>query len=386
MSAYTTVTHTSWFSRIKSALAGLIIGPICIILAVWLLWYNEGRAVERAQDLKLGAKLVQEIPADTYDAQNDSKLVHISAPIVGGELRDASFWVALSGALLERRVEMYQWSEKESSQTKEDFGGSTTTTKTYSYEKVWSERLIDASRFAEQGKYTNPTDMRYSAQSFQDTGFMLGAFRLSQDLLSSLPTGKTLNLGSQTLTLGTGMTLQGDTIFIGNNPATPEIGDMKITYRALQNGEVLSVIAAQNPQAILSPYQAKNKTLERISLGTHTAQEMFSQMTTENIFLTWGLRVAGLLLMFVGFSAFFGLLPILWAVVPFIGKIIGFGVGFIALLLTLALGGTVIILAWIVARPFFAIGGAVLLIALLVFLWKQKKSHWDTIQAPIPTI
>ena len=91
MSAYTTVTHTSWFSRIKSAFAGLIIGPICIVLAVWLLWHNEGRAVERAQDLKLGAKLVQEIPADTYNAQNDSKLVHISAPIVGEELRDSTF-------------------------------------------------------------------------------------------------------------------------------------------------------------------------------------------------------------------------------------------------------------------------------------------------------
>jgi len=46
----------------------------------------------------------------------------------------------------------------------------------------------------------------------------------------------------------------------------------------------------------------------------------------------------------------------------------------------------VIILAWIVARPLFAIGGAVLLIALLVFLWKQKKSQGNTIETPTPTI
>ena len=58
---------------------------------MWLLWYNEGRAVERAQDLKLGAKLVQEIPAESYNPKNDSKLVHISAPIVGEELRDSTF-------------------------------------------------------------------------------------------------------------------------------------------------------------------------------------------------------------------------------------------------------------------------------------------------------
>jgi hypothetical protein len=174
--------------------------------------------------------------------------------------------VTISGALLERRVEIYQWEERESSQTKENLGGGTTTTKTYSYEKVWSEKLIDASRFAEQGKYSNPTQMMYSAEDFQDRDFTLGAFRLSQDFLNSLPTGKTLNLGSQTLTLGTGMTLQGDTIFIGKNPTIPEIGDMRISYRALENGEVLSVIAAQNPNAVLSPYQAKNKTLERISL------------------------------------------------------------------------------------------------------------------------
>ncbi len=91
MSAYTVVTQTSWFSRIKSALAGIIIGPICIFLAIWFLWYNEGRAVERAQDLSLGVKVVQEIASETYDPSYDNKLVHISAPITGRNLSDTQF-------------------------------------------------------------------------------------------------------------------------------------------------------------------------------------------------------------------------------------------------------------------------------------------------------
>lgn len=120
MNAYTTVTQNSWLSRIKSALGGIIIGPICIIIAVWLLWYNEGRSVERAQDLELGIKLVQEISSESYNPSLDTQLVHISGMIQGKTLNDPTFGVTVSGAILERSVEMYQWSEKESTQTKEN--------------------------------------------------------------------------------------------------------------------------------------------------------------------------------------------------------------------------------------------------------------------------
>lgn len=118
------------------------------------------------------------------------------------------------------------------------------------------------------------------------------------------------------------MTLQQNHIFIGNDSLTPQIGDMRISYSALNNGETLSIIAGQNPNALLSPYQAKNKTLSRISLGTVSAQDMFSQMQTENKLLTWGLRVGGLLLMFIGWSAFFSIIPILGAFIPLFGKLL----------------------------------------------------------------
>ncbi len=131
--------------------------------------------------------------------------------------------MTISGATLERNVEMFQWKQNESSQTKENLGGSTTTTKSYTYEKVWSSQLIDSASFAETGKYINPTSFPYSGESFLDENFKLGALSLSQNLLASLPSGKEVSLATQKMILGTGQTLQNNSVFIGSDIQTPQI-------------------------------------------------------------------------------------------------------------------------------------------------------------------
>jgi hypothetical protein len=45
-----------FFSRITNSLAGLIIGPLLIIGAIVLLWWNEGRAVQAIVGLKDAAR------------------------------------------------------------------------------------------------------------------------------------------------------------------------------------------------------------------------------------------------------------------------------------------------------------------------------------------
>ena len=44
--SFTETTRTSWFSRLKSGLAGLIIGPLLVLGMIWLLSWNEGRSVQ----------------------------------------------------------------------------------------------------------------------------------------------------------------------------------------------------------------------------------------------------------------------------------------------------------------------------------------------------
>ena len=44
--SFTETTTTSWFSRLKSGLAGLVIGPLLVLGMIWLLSWNEGRSVQ----------------------------------------------------------------------------------------------------------------------------------------------------------------------------------------------------------------------------------------------------------------------------------------------------------------------------------------------------
>ncbi|MBQ9554582.1 hypothetical protein IJU97_06720 [bacterium] len=45
---------------------------------------------------------------------------------------------------------MYQWEEEERTSTEDNLGGSSTTTKEYTYHKKWSDTAIDSSNFYEQ--------------------------------------------------------------------------------------------------------------------------------------------------------------------------------------------------------------------------------------------
>ena len=56
--AVTEVTEESWFSRLGGAFKGILTGIVLFILAIPLLFWNEGRAVRRAAALKQGAASV----------------------------------------------------------------------------------------------------------------------------------------------------------------------------------------------------------------------------------------------------------------------------------------------------------------------------------------
>ena len=51
MDSFTEVSHESWFSRIKSAIVGVVFGLLLFVIAFPVLFINEGRAVKTAKAL-----------------------------------------------------------------------------------------------------------------------------------------------------------------------------------------------------------------------------------------------------------------------------------------------------------------------------------------------
>jgi len=75
------VTHTSWFTRLKNALTGIVVGIILIIATSILLFWNESRAVKTYDSLAEGKAAVVAASPDAIDPSLEAKLVHLQGTI-----------------------------------------------------------------------------------------------------------------------------------------------------------------------------------------------------------------------------------------------------------------------------------------------------------------
>src|SRR5690606_35426047 len=117
------------------------------------------------------------------DPANEGRLVHVSGAVTAtAPLADPLFGIRQQALQLVRKVEMYQWREKSQSTTKEKIGGGKETTTTYTYEKVWSDKLIHSSGFKEQKGHVNPAEMRDGQERWVAQDARLGAFRFHSGL------------------------------------------------------------------------------------------------------------------------------------------------------------------------------------------------------------
>lgn len=132
MSDSVTVTSSqSWFSRIISSIKSVLVGLALFVISFPVLFWNEGRAVQTARSLEEGAGAVVSVPADSVDAANEGKLVHVSGAVSTQPLTDPDLGVQAEGVKLVRNVEMFQWKEEERSEKKKKLGGGEETVTTY---------------------------------------------------------------------------------------------------------------------------------------------------------------------------------------------------------------------------------------------------------------
>ena len=98
-------TDISWFSRIGSSLSGILVGLLLFMAAFPLLFWNEGRAVRRYKTLQEGGGATVSISAESVQAANDGKLVHLAGEARTDEiLADESLH---QGRTLEEIEEVY---------------------------------------------------------------------------------------------------------------------------------------------------------------------------------------------------------------------------------------------------------------------------------------
>jgi hypothetical protein len=378
--SYTEVTSQGWGSRILASIKGVLVGGAFFVGSFPLLVWNEGRAVKTARSLEEGAGAVVSVPADRVDAGNQGKLVHVSGEATTGEtLADPDFGVSAPAIRLERVVEMYQWDEDEKSETKNKLGGGTETVKTYTYKKVWSDKLIDSDRFKQSGSHANPAALPFEGREWTAQKVTLGAYRLSGGQVSRLDKSEVVSLDGAKPVAAVAekvKTAPGQNQFyVGKDPASPAIGDARVSFKAVRPATV-SLVARQVGDSF-EPYLAKaGGSVDLLEYGQRSAESMFQAAQAANTTLTWILRGGGFLIMFLGLIMVFKPISVFGDVIPIVGTLLGAGLAVFAGAVAAALSLVTIAISWLFFRPLVGIlllllaGAAV---AGLTYLAGQRK-------------
>jgi hypothetical protein len=292
---------------------------VFVFLAPILLFGCETRAVNIARSLDEGVRLVLSGDANRIDPANEGKLVHVSGELkTTARLTDPDFTMSAEAALLVRHAEMYQWREEEHSQGE------------VRYVSSWSTERRES-----VGLRPNPP-FRFPSIKVTARDATLGAFRPGKWVLEKLRA--TIDLAIEPATVEAARThgpaqLRNGKLYLGSNPAQPQIGDIRISWRIAEPGPV-SLIGRQAGTDLVE-FQTSGAPLLLVRSGTLSAAEMFKISGHESSTETWVSRLLCGCFMVIGWFL------VLRRLVP-------------ALLLSGLIGLATVAGAWLEYRPFEA--------------------------------
>ena len=392
--AYTETTSTSYGQRLAGSAKGMIGGLLMFIIGTCLLWWNEGRTVRTAKAIGDAASHVESVAdVSRVDASLNGKLIHASAfADTKDTLTDDMFGVREQAIKLDRKVEYYQWVEHSQRKKRDKVGGGEETITTYTYEQEWVKKPVNSSNFKES-RYRNANRVLSQVEERNETAqhVTFGAYTLPESFVASISGSEPVEVRmteEQRFTwnerlhmlrpkVNTETSLvhtSANTVYLGLSPNSPQIGDVRVTFTKVPPADISLI--AQVDGSTFKVYRAKNgQSFSRVQMGTVGVDEMIEQARSENNMLTWVLRLVGVLLIVIGLKGMFGLLPMLFKVLPFLGSIVDTGVGLVSWIFGLAWSLIIIAIAWLVFRPIIGISLLVLAIAGIVFLKRRGKKN-----------
>ncbi|MBQ6472848.1 MAG: hypothetical protein IJJ33_12760 [Victivallales bacterium] len=124
----------------------------------------------------------------------------------------------------------------------------------------------------------------------------------------------------------------------------------------------------------LAAYVTPTGSIQMLSSGVRSAEEMFQSAEKGNKMMTWLLRLIGFLVMYGGLRMVLGPLDVLADVLPFLGSVMRIGTGLVSFLIAAPCTLVTVAIAWIVYRPVLAIILLVIAAALIFLLFKKRQS------------
>ncbi|XP_040264154.1 transmembrane protein 43 [Bufo bufo] len=353
-----------FLQRLSDTAGGMLLGLIAFTLSFYLLFTNEGRAVQTAASLDEGLSVVFPIGNNQrVDPVNEAKLLHLTGPLQTSKpLFDPNYGVSMHCVQLRRQVEMYQWVEYEESKEYEEGGEKKTETR-YTYNTEWRSEVVSSRHFDREIAHRNPSAMAVESYTAVAADVQVGGYYLSKGLINKVDNFKQLSL-SQIRNPHADVIAGGNYFYQGADPKNPEVGDLRISfwYAGVSMGgptfgsvDTVSIIARQRGGELVSYKTKSGDQLELLYLGSHTAEEMFHEEHQSNAMKTWALRAAGWLMMFVGVSLMIKIFHTLVDWFPVVRDLVSLGLQLFALCVSSSLSLLTIASGWLFYRPLISL-------------------------------
>ena len=407
--AYTETTQTSWGSRLGSAFKGILTGIVLVVVGTILLYWNEGRTVKTGGAINEARSVAVKVDdISRVDPALAGKVIYATGRAETKDvLTDPIFGTSATAINISRRVEYYQWEEHSRQETRKKLGGGEETVTTYTYTQEWVGEPIDSGEFRDpeyQGR--NKVLAEYKDETFYAPNVTFGVYTLPNFLEHSIGGAVPLDLvldeerkkaifeglavgsgplGNATLRGGVSSSVQpqdryvhvqGNVLYLGEKPASPQIGDVRVTFTQTPPADVS--IIAQVAGNTFEEFTASNGyTFSRLEMGTVGMERMFAGAESDNATMAWILRVVGAIVVIAGLGTILHPLSVVADVIPILGSIVGAGTGFVAFLLGLAWSLLVIAVAWIRFRPILAaalLGGVAILVGMTYMKGRKGRA------------
>ncbi|XP_078802946.1 transmembrane protein 43 isoform X2 [Oryzias latipes] len=361
-----TVKHNPGFlEKLGDTAGGTVLGIGLFFLSIYVLFTNEGRALQTASSLDEGFSQVVSLgPHPDLELQNNQRLVHLSAKLHTFQaLHDPNYKVVVQAVKLKREVEMYQWVEYRESRDYQENGESKTET-TYTYNTEWKSELINSRNFDQEIGHQNPSAMAVESVTVVAPAVQAGPFTLSKGLVDQINKFQTLSLRAFPRSLlDSFLSVHDDYFYHTQFPLRPQVGDIRVRFSfAGLSGEdtplgppqTVSIVAMQRGEQLVAFKTKAGHLLEILYEEELSAEEVFAKEQQLNSLKTWGLRAAGWALMFIGVQLVTRILHTLVSWIPIVRDLVSVGLKIFALCVSCSLSLIVIAAGWLFYRPLVA--------------------------------
>ncbi len=347
----------------KKSSGGFLIGLVLIIVGSVMLVNNEKDAVNNIKSVDEIKKNVIDIKKDKVNKKYDGKLVAIKGELtVDDELIiDKIYNVKVKTAKLNRIVEMYQYKENEGEDEKEN--------KSYTYEKVWSEKLINSDDFGEAG-HINPSSKNHDSEEIHAKSVRVGAYKLSDEQIEKLSSKAEYKFDENT-NYRHGYKVIDNYLTNAHDFENPSIGNLRVKY-TYNDTKKVSILAKLDGDTFDDYISKSGKTINKIYEGNLNSVQMIERIDKSNKTAKWFKRFLSSFIIIFGYGLLVSMLTSLIDYIPAIGKIINGAISLVMSLIGVIHSLIVIIIAWFVYRPLICLI-LVLIIGFILCYIKKKK-------------